>query len=291
MSDPAVSVVMSALNAERTIGIAIGSIFAQTFGDLELIVIDDGSTDGTRAVVRSFGDSRLVFVDHEVRKGLATRLNEGVALARGAYIARMDADDIAYPERLEKQHAFMQVNPTVDLVGCAAMAFKGVCDLGVLRVTTEHAGICAWPARGFDIPHPTWFGRRAFFRKFPYDARAMRAQDQDLLLRAHREARFANLADVLLGYRQERVTASNVARGRLQYCRSIVRTWGPERAYGQLVRGVATQTLRAVVAVPMLVMGFGEYLVSRRFRLASEVEKRVWSDIARQLHEKENRYV
>ncbi len=94
---PAISVIMSALNAERTIEIAIRSILWQTFTDWEFIVIDDGSTDSTRALVGNLRDPRIRLVPHSERRGLARRLNEAVSLVRGAYIARMDADDIAYP--------------------------------------------------------------------------------------------------------------------------------------------------------------------------------------------------
>lgn len=281
MAEPTISVVMSALNAERTIGAAIRSIISQSFTDWELIVIDDGSTDGTGAIIGTFPDPRIRLVRHGARRGLAARLNEAVALAKGPFIARMDADDISYPERFEKQLAFLQGNAGVDLVGCAVMAFKDpFIAVGVTIAAPEHAAICAHPERGFDVAHPTWLGRREFFRRYAYDARALRAQDQDLLLRAHRSARFANLRDVLLGYRLESVTARNTARGRLQYCRSIVRTWGAERAYWRILHGVLTQVARGAVAVPLIALGFGERIVGRRFARASEAQMMAWQAVS-----------
>lgn len=101
-STPLVSVVMSAYNAERYIKEAIDSILNQTFTDFEFIIINDGSTDGTLKIIKSYKDPRIVLISR-ANKGLVASLNEGIKKARGKYIARMDADDISLPERFTKQ--------------------------------------------------------------------------------------------------------------------------------------------------------------------------------------------
>lgn len=116
---PRVSVVMSFYNAENYVGEAVSSILAQTFSDFEFIIIDDGSADGGNGIVRSFRDDRIVLVENGRNTGLTRSLNKGLQLAKGEYIARLDADDVALPERLEKQVQFLDTHPDVGLVGCA----------------------------------------------------------------------------------------------------------------------------------------------------------------------------
>ena len=118
MSDPMVTVAMSVHNAAPTLESALQSILWQTFQDWELIVVDDGSTDQTPRILSRFTDRRVRLVQgEEGQKGLAFRLNQCVQLARGKYIARMDADDISYPERLERQVQYLETHPDIDLLG------------------------------------------------------------------------------------------------------------------------------------------------------------------------------
>lgn len=119
MDVPEVSVVMSVYNGETYLREAVDSILQQTFRNLEFIVVDDGSTDGTRRVLESYADNRIVLINQE-NAGLARSLNRGIRLAKGKYIARMDADDISMPERLMEQVSFLERNPNVAVVGAYA---------------------------------------------------------------------------------------------------------------------------------------------------------------------------
>ncbi|TDW96613.1 glycosyltransferase family 2 protein [Dinghuibacter silviterrae] len=110
------SVLMPAYNAERYIGQAISSVLGQTFADFELVVVDDGSTDGTAEVVQSFRDSRIVLI-RQANQGIAGALNTGLGIARSGLIARFDADDICYPYRLQRQYSFMRESPDYVLAG------------------------------------------------------------------------------------------------------------------------------------------------------------------------------
>ena len=114
---------MPAYNAEKYINEAIDSILAQTFTDFEFIIIDDGSTDSTCAIVESYSDSRIRFFKNEHNLGVAATLNRGLDLARGEYIARMDADDISLPTRFEKQAAYMDSHPDVVVCGTGVECF------------------------------------------------------------------------------------------------------------------------------------------------------------------------
>ena len=119
MTSPLVSVVLPVRNGAADLPKAIDTILAQTFTDFELIVVNDGSTDGTAAVLDAIRDPRVRVV-HQENMGLAAALNRGISLARGRYIARQDHDDWAKPTRLEKQVAFMEANPDCALVGTCA---------------------------------------------------------------------------------------------------------------------------------------------------------------------------
>lgn len=113
---PKLSVIMPVFNAERFLEQSVRSILNQSFRDFELIVIDDGSTDDTVNIINSFHENRIVLVINENRLGLPESLNKGINLAKGEYIARMDADDIADKQRLEIQYQFLLKNPELGIV-------------------------------------------------------------------------------------------------------------------------------------------------------------------------------
>lgn len=116
MKNPKVSVLLPTYNAANHISKAINSILGQSFTDFELIVINDGSTDNTGEILNKFSDPRIIILNQE-NLGLPRALNNGIAVARGAYLARQDADDISLAQRLEKQVAFLDTNPSHGLVG------------------------------------------------------------------------------------------------------------------------------------------------------------------------------
>lgn len=113
---PRVSVVMSVYNEERYVAEAIDSILQQTFRDFEFVIIDDGSVDHTPMVLKNYHDPRLK-VYHQTNQGQSSALNQGIRLASGSYIARMDADDISLPQRLEREVHFLDAHPKIGLVG------------------------------------------------------------------------------------------------------------------------------------------------------------------------------
>jgi len=117
MKTPKVSVVMSVYNCERYVGEAVKTILHQTFSDFEFIIINDGSTDRTPNLLREFDDPRIRVID-QPNSGLTVSLNRGIRLAKGEYIARMDADDLSERERLEKQVKALDRNPGIAVVGC-----------------------------------------------------------------------------------------------------------------------------------------------------------------------------
>jgi len=194
-------VVMPAYNVVRYIADAIRSILDQTFRDFEFIIIDDGSTDGTGGIIRHYAvaDSRIVHAQNEGNLGLPKSLNIGIELAKGKYICRMDADDISYPDRLEKQLAFMESNPDVVISGGTMEVcnrdMNSICrriynltDAGVRRKLFRYNPFC----------HPsTIYRTEAAIMIGGYNEVTFPAEDYDLYFRLGRLGSFANLPDVI----------------------------------------------------------------------------------------------
>lgn len=203
MSIPCVSVLMPVYEGERYLEEAIESILNQTFRDFELIVIDDGSTDGTAGIVERYrrADGRIR-VFEQANHGLAATLNRGLELAQGEYVARMDADDISLPERLAVQVAFMNANRQVGICGTWVETFDSI-DLKVLRLPTDDATIRSWLLFESVLPHPSIVMRREVLLKagLSYDETCLHAEDYDLWVRASRRTALANVSEVLLRYR------------------------------------------------------------------------------------------
>lgn len=133
-----ISVAMSAYNAQDHIGNAIESILAQTFGDFEFLLYDDGSSDNTLSIMRGYAsDGRVRIIEGGTNRGLAYALNQCIAQAQGEYIARMDADDLSVPTRLQTQNDFLDANPGYSLVGSCMESFDDSGAYGVLK----------WPER------------------------------------------------------------------------------------------------------------------------------------------------
>jgi glycosyltransferase involved in cell wall biosynthesis len=290
-SAPAVSVMMPVRNGAATVAAAVGSIRWQSFVDWELLVVDDGSTDTTVATVSAFDDRRIRVLSDGSWLGLGARLNQAVAQARGRYLARMDADDIAYPERLAHQIAFMEAHPDVDLVGTRAIVFRGDGEvIGLLPFRERHEEICARPWNNFPLPHPTWLGRAEWFRRYRYGVpEVLRAEDQDLLLRAYRESLYACLPNVLLGYRQGEYSLAKTLLARRQLALAQMRALGRDGHLMQALLaglvGAAKGGVDMLAAVPGL-----DWLYFARMSEAVPADLRerwseVWTRINAELRE------
>ena len=245
MPDPIITIAMPFYNSAATLELSIRSLLNQSYSDFELLLCDDGSDDQGLAIAHSFDDPRLACWSDGRRLRLAARLNECIDRARGRYLARMDADDIAYPDRLARQLAFLETNPEVDLCSAGAMVF-GQQGRPLWRFTPaqDHDGIVRSPFRGFPLWHPLWMGRIEWFRRWHYEETAWLAQDQELLLRSYHLSRFANLPEVLLGYRRERVTLKKLLRYKLLHIQYVSRQPGAVADHWQKLHLFATSGAR-----------------------------------------------
>lgn len=201
--EPLVTIAMPVYNAGRYLRPAVISILQQTVADWELFVIDDGSSDGAVEGIRDLPDARIRVLRDGLNKGLAARLNEAIDLARGRFFARMDQDDVSYPERLARQLTLLERNPEIDLCAVRCVAIDADDELvGIMPHALTHEAICASPWIGFHLPHPTWLGRIEWFRRHRYASPGPYfCEDQELLLRSYRDSRFAATPEILFAYR------------------------------------------------------------------------------------------
>jgi glycosyltransferase involved in cell wall biosynthesis len=279
-----VSVGIPFYNAEATLGDAIRSVLAQSYAGWELILVNDGSTDGSLEVARSVRDPRVRVVDDGVNRGLIFRLNQIVAMSAGKYIARMDADDLMHPERLERQVAYLTAHPQVDLVG------SGVCTIdsetrvmgkrGLGPVSTAPSAVLR---RGL-VVHPTITGRAEWFRMHPYDPDYLRAEDHELWCRTCTTTRAESLEELLLFYREPVPINLDAYTKSCRTERKIIRRYGPA-AVGRLESWVLRAKFAAKPALYRIatLAGMQSRVVARRNAPLSGEERRTLQEVVRRI--------
>lgn len=211
MNTPLISVVLPIYNAEKYVEEAVRSILEQTFTNFELLVINDGSTDSTLRILEQFQklDKRVVLVSRENR-GLVETLNEGISIARGKWIARMDADDIALPNRFEQQLRWLE-QTDADICG-GWVKFFGTADRRVLKHPKADAAIKMELLFGAPFAHPTVMIKTALVKQLRYDKAWEKCEDYDLWERAARAGwKMTNVPEILLLYRQHNTQISTSA--------------------------------------------------------------------------------
>lgn len=235
---PALSVVLAVYNGARHLERSLQSVLSQSFADFELIVVDDGSTDATPAILAALtrADPRVIVLRQENR-GLTASLNRGIALARGTYVARQDADDISKPERFARQIAYLETHPSVAALG----TYAEVIDRSGMAVS-RLAGACGAPAvtRGLMTLRRTPVHGSVMMRKNVLEAaggyrEAFRAgQDYDLWLRLISRFDVDNLPDVLYQWRMDHESVYTTQRAtQLKYAGVALAMAHERAAYGQ----------------------------------------------------------
>jgi GT2 family glycosyltransferase len=198
---PLVSVLLAVHNDARFLGAAVDSVFHQTRRDLELIVVDDASTDETPAVLAGVTDRRLVVLRNQERLGLAASLNRGLGRADGKFVARLDADDIALPQRLERQLARIRGAPRVAIVGSGVVDLTADGTQGKTHLMPAGSRALRWHAL-FSSPffHPTVLVDRELLEQHAlrYDPAFLESEDYDLWTRLFAFADGDNVRDALV---------------------------------------------------------------------------------------------
>ena len=201
---PTISVIMAVYNGEKYLRPAIESILGQTFSDFEFIIINDGSTDRTLEIIDSYHDERIVYLENERNMGLSATFNKGISVARGEYIACMDADDLSLKRRFAIQLAYLKNHTDVDILGTSIIMID---EEGRKRRThhrpKSHLGL-KW-ASLFSTPlyHPTVIAKAEILKHHPYNEDLHNSEDYELWSRLlfTTSTRFASLSEPLLLYR------------------------------------------------------------------------------------------
>jgi glycosyltransferase involved in cell wall biosynthesis len=198
-----VSIILTVYNGEKFLREAIDSILNQMYQEFELIIIDDGSTDSTLQIINSYSDSRIRLIENGQNRGQSYSRNLGIKKSKGEYIAIMDADDIAYKERIQKQLDYL-INNDADICFTWADLIDSEGTVMDIKKTTENNNLLRAKLL-FECPliHPTAFWRKSTFiqNDLWYDEKCTYAQDYELWSRAIRHVKFAVLGESLLKFR------------------------------------------------------------------------------------------
>ena len=269
MTNPAISVAMSVYNGERFLADAIRSILAQSFGDFEFLILDDGSTDSSRSIIAGFAasDSRIRPIIRENR-GLIASLNQLLEEARAPLIARMDADDISHPERFSRQISFLAGHPDHGVLGTWSQDMD---EFGneYLAPGHEHPATHEGVLRALDndqqvLCHPAVMMRRDIVRSIGgYHAGFRHCEDLDLWLRLASVTRIANIPERLIRYRHYAAQVSSRHAVEQQIGAAIARAAYEERKAG---RPDPTETLERLPPIAELDALFGRPGIARKTR-------------------------
>lgn len=201
---PRVTVVMAVYNAAQFLHEAVASVLGQTYRDLELIVVDDASSDSSLAILEAVDDSRVRIIRHEINKGASLSRNDALAAAQGEFVAIMDADDVCAPTRLERQIAFLDAHPLIGLVGCAV--YDNIDINGEVLHTSyapeENQAIQRTLMERWCFFHSSLTFRRALYERVGgYRKEFEPAEDHDFILRLLEHSQAHNLNERLVTYR------------------------------------------------------------------------------------------
>jgi glycosyltransferase involved in cell wall biosynthesis len=201
ISSPLVTIGIPFFNAQSYLAFAIQSVISQSYTNWELILVDDGSTDQSLSIAKSFSDSRIRLLSDGLHLGLPIRLNQITSLARGFYVARMDADDIMFQDRIAQQVIYFVEHPEVDVLGtgyCLVSTRNSILQLSITREQPDWGNAIF---SGEFIAHPTVMARRDWYLKNPYSKSYPRAEDRVLWVESRKQTVFRNIPKPLLFYR------------------------------------------------------------------------------------------
>lgn len=278
---PEVTIGIPMYNSASVIADTLRSVLAQTFRNWALLIIDDGSTDGSADLVRQIKDPRLTLLADGMNRGLVCRLNQMIGLTKTHYFARMDSDDLMHPERLERQLELFRRNPRLDITGTAVVVIdEDRTPYGIRGDSPEFkaAGIRA----GFI--HPTVLATTEWFRRHPYDPAFPRAEDMELWCRAGIETVCERLAEPLLFYRQPRYAECAKYRASCSTERRVLARYGPaQMGHLRTALSIARTYLKESIFLGSSLLGAGPYWIERRNRPCSPEERNAAVETIREI--------
>lgn len=224
-SMPFLTVGLAFYNVEKTVASAVKSVLMQTYDNFEMIIIDDGSTDNSFAVVEELAkqDDRITLIRGERNMGVGTRLNQITDMAKGEYIVRMDADDMMLPDKIEKQMAVMLGDKNIDLTDCAAYIID---ERGVPVGKRKNNDISNLTLRKIlksrtVFFHPTIIAKTSWFKKNRYNDDYKRGPDFELWCRTFGNTNYYRMEEPLFLYREGKVSIRNYEISSISFRRTL----------------------------------------------------------------------
>ncbi len=201
INPPTVTVLMPVYNGAKYLSEAIESILSQSFTDFELLIINDGSTDNSKAIIQSYSDPRIVYVENPTNLKLIATLNKGLQIAKGKYIVRMDADDISLPTRIERQVLFMEKEPDIGVAGTWVIAIDS--EEYPVKYESDSDNIKIRMLLSCHLNHPSTIIRTAIIKQFhlEYPTAHIHAEDYALWLKVLEVSKIGMIEEYLLKYR------------------------------------------------------------------------------------------
>ena len=220
-----ISVIMPVYNAGKYVKDAIKSILNQTFRDFEFLIINDGSTDNSKEIILSFSDNRIRYIENEKNLRLIKTLNKGLKLATGKYVARMDADDVALPNRFSKQFSFLEMNTDVVVCGSYIRYFDGAEKSNIRWIKHLDHDIKKRLYSGACFAHPSVMIRKKILdeHKLFYNEKYKHAEDYKLWCDLSNHGKFYNIPEILLNYRISESQISSKENKSQKLCTHIIR--------------------------------------------------------------------
>lgn len=274
------SVAIPVYNCEKTIKKSLASVLNQSFSDIEILIWDDGCTDQTIEIIKSFSDDRIKLYQEGKNKGVAYGLNRLIEQASGEYFVRMDGDDIMFPDRLEKQIRFLKEHPEVDVVGAPAIVIDESDHIIGIRgeIQKEWSRDDLFCSSRF--VHPTVIGRTEFFRRWKYDETLSGCEDMDLWIRGYGSSVYADYDEPLLFYKEYLKMRLNTYLYRqrllLEYAWRNRNKMERSKLFPQLMVKSVVSSIAAIVAH---LCRCDEKLIRRRNRRLTQVEFEKYSSI------------
>ena len=275
MQQPLVTIGIPVYNVGRFIGLTLKSVLKQTYTNFELIITDDGSTDNTIEVIRSFNDPRITLIVDGENHGISYRLNQQIDLAKGKYFVRMDGDDLMFPERVEEQIKFLQEHPEIDVVGSPIVVIDDDYKIiGYRKYNCDNLStkkLC----KATCFAHPTVCGRIDFFRKFHYIEKYNGTEDNNLWIRGYKDNNFAQMERPLMFYRDPLVFKLKTYLSRMRVkktmYRDLMQTGVTDRWY--LRKLIFMRNVRMCLSYTLSKLHHDSLLIKRRNTIVEDCNK------------------
>lgn len=270
---PLVTIGLPFYNNASTLELTIKSVFAQTYSNWELILLNDGSTDESLQIAKKFSDKRIRLISDGTNKGLIYRLNQIALLAKGEYLARMDADDLMQPTRIEKQMQLLLKDPTLDLVDTGAYSINenglptGKRGLEDINTNPKHILTHAM------LLHASVIGKTSWFLNNPYDKNFLRAEDYELWCRTFSFSKFVRIKEPLYIVREGKINVKNYLKSSQTIRRIIKKYWRGILSFAEMKKAITILRLKEFAYQSFSLLNAHHLLVNTRNKTLPQQEK------------------